>query len=233
MSPIVIFTVLVGILLAALLLKVGGRKRAEEDIVLLAGPSGAGKTALFCKWTNLSSLTFVPSREENVASQAEGPFATHPVKLVDLPGHPKLQSTEDKYFEDPSSIKAVVFVLDGSSDQAGIAEAAQRLFTLLLKTEFHEIPVLLAQNKMDLFNTLSVRKTTEIVESVIDQMRKAHVTDVGVIGKEEQGSVQIGSDGHFYLRDLVGPVEIIPGSVKNGQIGQWSTWLKNALSSAS
>ena len=132
-AVLVVAALLLALLLARLLLA----PRRRRDAVLLLGPCGAGKTALFglvrahttahtaislapclsrahachsATWHQLRDGVFgasVTSMAENVARVAVG---GREVTLVDLPGHPRLRGRLDAH---ATSARALVFLVDG------------------------------------------------------------------------------------------------------------------------
>jgi len=81
-----------------------------RDCLLLVGASGAGKTALFSRLQDSSCFAgTTPSMAENVAQLALG-HSRKTLRVVDLPGHPRLRSRLDSYAR---SAAALVFVVDG------------------------------------------------------------------------------------------------------------------------
>ena len=111
----------------------GVRSRASGPLILIAGPSGAGKTTLFLRLRDGAAApasllgSTVSSLAENEAPGAAG-GACRGVALVDAPGHPRLRALAASH---APAAAALVFVVDAASFLAGKAEAADQLVSLL------------------------------------------------------------------------------------------------------
>ena len=142
------------------------------DSLLLIGPSGAGKTALFLQLTkgNLGQGT-VTSLKANEGT-ATLPGLKAPVKTVDLPGHTRLRGLTEKRL---SSARAVVFVLDSVevSGASYVRGAADMLYDVLGNPTVQKsrVPVLVACNKMDLSSAHTAEFTRKRLEKEMEILR--------------------------------------------------------------
>jgi signal recognition particle receptor subunit beta len=96
------------------------RPSARRTTVLLVGPPDAGKTALY------SSLAFGSALPTHTSIQANSTLYTtsegRTLRLVDIPGHPRLRDQFTNHLADTSG---VVFVVDSatvSRNGAAVAE---------------------------------------------------------------------------------------------------------------
>ncbi|EFN54587.1 hypothetical protein CHLNCDRAFT_59704 [Chlorella variabilis] len=189
-----------GLLVLALLkLWLAGPK---GNVVLLVGPCNAGKTTLFHQLAEGSThLGTVASMQAN---EAEGPLASEkaagapaarPVRLVDIPGHPRVRGQVERY---AGGAAGVVFVVDSVDFMPRKTEAAEQLYEVLSQAGLarRRVPLLLACNKQDQgskAHTLDfIRKR---LEREIDQMRgtRGSLGDVG--GGGGGGAAQLGVRG--------------------------------------
>lgn len=112
-----------GAALARLLLRSGSGRR---DSLLLLGACGSGKTALFSRLVDggLFAAT-VPSMTESVGlAQGGAGGQLRRLRLVDLPGHPRLRTRLDDY---AACARGVVFLVDGREGAflGGVRETAE------------------------------------------------------------------------------------------------------------
>lgn len=134
------------------------RSSASGPVVLIAGPPGAGKTALFLRLRDGpggENLGTVSSLSENEAGTTAGP-RSRPVHLVDAPGHPRLRALAASH---APAAAALIFVVDAAAFLGGKADAADQLVGLIrrLGTRARRVrggaagpPILLVANKADL-----------------------------------------------------------------------------------
>lgn len=144
MDVILLLTLLLGL---ALLLAFFGRhkslsalgSRRHRSAVLLVGPSGAGKTAIYAhlRYPSKTANT-LPSVRHN-----EWTFSTdahnnggNQCQLVDIPGHPKLRHAYADYSD---SVVRILFVLDSQSSAvlSSLRATAEYLYDILANPTVH------------------------------------------------------------------------------------------------
>ncbi|KAK1924738.1 signal recognition particle receptor beta subunit-domain-containing protein [Papiliotrema laurentii] len=200
--------------------KARGGRRSGTPTVLLVGPSDAGKTALFAQ---LSQNVYPPTHTSVQSSTATVPLAspdepsvTKPVKLVDLPGHPRLRDEIHASLPDAS---AVVFVVDIAAvvrNAAAVAEQIPPLLTSLAaaasRNAYSPPRVLFLAHKADLLvrpqppsspsppdipqttKTTATERLRSILTREMDRLKSARSTTSGKI--EGMGKVAgTGSSG--------------------------------------
>ncbi|KAH9900463.1 P-loop containing nucleoside triphosphate hydrolase protein [Xylariomycetidae sp. FL2044] len=191
--------------------------------------------------------------------------------LVDTPGHGKLRNhamgqlissttttttaggkssssaVGGKGSRQKNTVRGVVFVLDASTLDEGLAETAHYLYEVLLALQRRtgsgktsraprSIPVLIAANKLDLFTALPaslVRSNLEGELGRIRQSRSKGLLDSGVgiddVGSEEQDAWlgEYGSDKFAFgqMREFDIEVDVLGGSVLEGSVDKWWDWI--------
>ena len=167
--------VLAAVLLLAVLAYLW-RSGARRDTVLLVGPSGGGKTALYrqLRYGTLGEGTVTSMRPN------EGVFGVHEkfgarrgrkLKVTDFPGHPRLQAGLLHHLP---TAKKIVFVVDATNaDKKYVIECAQMLYQTLAAPAVHsaKVPVLLLCNKTDNIRAQSVTSVLKQLEAEITRFR--------------------------------------------------------------
>lgn len=227
-SFILAFVVLLVLLVVTLWLFTKSTNK-RPPIVLLAGPSGSGKTSLFLRWTDSEK----PYETVLSLTSNEAPLEMKPeVALVDTPGNERLVQHVRLHLKD-SNVRAVVFVLDAASGAEQISAAARPLMTVLEAAERRRFPVLIAANKYDQFNSLSVNKVRTLLEAELTELRNLKsrtVQSSETTDDSWEHEEFLGLDGKdFEFADLEADVEILDGSVTANRLGKWEAFLENVL----
>lgn len=235
------------------LIKKSSSKPSGPPTILLLGPSFSGKTSLLSEWqaseedeegsekAGVKPVTTVTSVEPNVRKSAhfEG------FQIVDCPGNERLQMYVKKHLH-LNNVKAIVYLIDASSGQAKIKESALVLAKILAYAEKNSIPVLIATNKHDLFNTVSVQSIRKTLESEIEIVKQTGDHDMlssvsanensdfnDAIDEEDSASgiaMYLGIEGKpFAFSDLEIETDILDGSVKTKKLAKWDSWLESVL----
>ncbi|WVF72454.1 hypothetical protein IAT40_007269 [Kwoniella sp. CBS 6097] len=107
-------------------------RRNGPATVLLVGPSDSGKTSLFAKLVHgiypQTHTSVVPSITSFLLSSPYDDGTTKNLRLIDLPGHPRLRDQLKKHVKEAS---AVVFVVDVQAVVRNAASVAEELPPIL------------------------------------------------------------------------------------------------------
>lgn len=137
------------VLILVLRLALGG---PAGNVVLILGPCDAGKTTLFHQLRDRRTLPTVASMEPNEADvtlKSDKAGGARPVRLVDVPGHPRVRGRFEEYV---GRARGVVFLVDSVDFLPRKTEVAEQLYEVLAHAavQRRRTPVLLACNKADL-----------------------------------------------------------------------------------
>lgn len=219
----------VTILLLLLLKLYSGKKRG--DTVLLVGPCNGGKTTLFHRLKGSATcLGTVASMQENEGwcqVRNDKDLVVGSVRVLDLPGHPRLRSKLEQYLKDAS---AVVLIIDSADITPNKTEAAEDLFEVLTHPVVarRRVPVLLACNKADLETQAhSVEFCRRTIEKQLDAMRKTRLAlggdagrAIGALGKP---------DKPLCLTALRSPISAASISAEKGDVAEVVRFLAKVL----
>ncbi|KAG2494261.1 hypothetical protein HYH03_007616 [Edaphochlamys debaryana] len=174
---VAILVVAVTLLLLVILKLASGGKRGNA--VLLIGPCNGGKTTLFYRLkdgsTHLGTVSSMQENEGVVQVRNDKDRVVGSVRVLDLPGHPRLRSKMEQHLNDA---RAVVLVIDAADITPHRTEAAEDLFEVLTHPTVcgKRLPVLIACNKADLETQAhSVDFCRRTIEKQLDTMRKTRV----------------------------------------------------------
>ncbi|MCL7051308.1 hypothetical protein MKW94_015381 [Papaver nudicaule] len=177
--PIEQIYVAVGVLVLALVFSCwifGLFKYSRSDLIVLAGLSGSGKTALFYQLRDGSShqgtVTSMDPNEGNFVlhSESSKKGKRKPVRVVDVPGHSRLQSKLDEYLPQAAGL---IFVIDALDFLPNCRAAAEYLYEILTKALVvkKKVPVLIMCNKTDKANAHTKEFIRKQLEKEIDKLR--------------------------------------------------------------
>lgn len=214
------------------------RKNVNHPTIVLCGPSGAGKTALFNKFTLDEPKTTVTSLEANMANNVTLDNSKK-FTLVDYPGHTKLHYKLMSALPTYTDLKGIIFVVDSTVDPKNLTDTAQYLYEILSITEkfSNGIEILLACNKNELFTARPPKKIKDALENEIDKIIKRQKRGLGSVSNgdaEDEDNVSpllsatFGSNG-FNFNGLEGEVSILEGSVLKNKVGKWEEWIDEKL----
>ncbi|KIR69809.1 signal recognition particle receptor subunit beta [Cryptococcus deuterogattii CA1014] len=111
------------------------RKRNGPATVLLVGPSDGGKTSLFTKLIHdiypQTHTSIVPS---DTTFDLDSPYEDgqkKQIRLIDIPGHPRLRDEVKKYIADTAGVIFVVDIQGIVRNASGVAEQLPPILTAL------------------------------------------------------------------------------------------------------
>ncbi|CCC70722.1 hypothetical protein NCAS_0F02380 [Naumovozyma castellii] len=221
----------------------------KKPVFVLAGPSNAGKTALFNMLVGDEMRNTVMSQEVSKVENVDDEF-----NLFDFPGHFKLRYKLFDQLKNLKKVSGVVFVVDSTVDPKELTKTAEFLLDVILVTESRkedEIDILIACNKSELFSSRPPLKIKEALEREIDKIivrKKKSLSDVKgkassnddddeeMMNDNDNGASleilnELGSTKAFKFSLLDGSVEAISGSVSKKNIDGWNQWIHERLSS--
>lgn len=218
--------------LVELWLQRSGRKGSgsKRKTVLLVGPCNSGKTTLFHMLRDGTvHLGTVASMQENdelcrLRDEAGQPLGT--VRLIDVPGHPRLRFKVEQFLREAA---AVVLLVDAADITPHKTEAAEELFEVLTHAAVvrRRTPILIACNKMDLETQAhSVDFIRRTLERQLDTMRKTRLSlgsdgaKAGVLGKP---------DKPLLLAGLRSPISTASISAEKGDVAEVTRFLEALL----
>ncbi|KAG9001570.1 hypothetical protein FRB94_004661 [Tulasnella sp. JGI-2019a] len=178
-------------------------RRKRGSTILLVGPSDAGKSAIFSALAYdyvLPSHTSLQANGAQILLPFEDPSSPNAtaLRVVDVPGHPRLRAKFSEYMDDT---RAIVFVVDAGTVARNGAAVAEHLHMILRAiaslppSRATHAPVLLIHaHKADLLSStpaaapttqvlkLAEDRTKTILERELEKRRKTFVKGVSVEG---------------------------------------------------
>lgn len=222
---VALLAVVATILLLFIIKALSGRKRGGA--VLLVGPCNGGKTTLFYRLkdgtTHLGTVASMQENEGSCQIRNDKDRVVGNVRLMDLPGHPRLRSKLEQYLKDAS---AVILVIDSADITPNKTEAAEDLFEVLTHPTVarRRLPVLLACNKADLETQAhSVDFCRRTIEKQLDAMRK---TRIALGGESGRAITALGKpDKPLSLSTLRSPISATSISAEKGDVAEVTRFL--------
>ncbi|KAJ2493836.1 hypothetical protein IWW37_000222 [Coemansia sp. RSA 2050] len=210
-------------------------QRKRNNAIVVVGPVGAGKTAL---WTRLRfpDSTVQPETQTSMSvNSAEAHINESKAYLVDIPGHQKYRLDRDSYLP---MARGIIFVVDSTRVAEAVRPTAELIYDVLAnkKVQTNETPMLLLCNKQDDPMALSNARVKALLEDEIDKLRAsrqagldslrdAHIAASGTAADgddddaaaDERASDFLGYDGKkFSFEDLPNPIQINESSLVLG-----------------
>ncbi|EIW85089.1 hypothetical protein CONPUDRAFT_117571 [Coniophora puteana RWD-64-598 SS2] len=198
--PLTLKTIMVAVLallLALVALYVISRKAltTRGNIYLLVGLPDGGKTTIF------SALTFNQALPSHMSLQANSSNVTassgKTVRVVDIPGHPRIR---DQFREHLQDLRGIMFVVDSNSvsrNGAAVAEHLHLILDAVTSIPPSQTPphVLIVAHKADMLkaatsSTASETAVTRVRGALERELEKRRVTQaqgVGMDGLGEEG----------------------------------------------
>ncbi|KAK8869965.1 hypothetical protein IAR55_000535 [Kwoniella newhampshirensis] len=217
------------VLLIFLSLFRSGKKIARRNgpaTILLVGPSDGGKTSLFTKLVQgvypQTHTSVVPSVTTFTLPSPYDDGQTKQIRLVDLPGHPRLRDELKKRIKDASAVVFVVDIQGIVRNSSGVTEELPPVLTALTNLSLRLPPssplpkVLLLAHKTDLLvrpappsthsppdiSSATLTTSTDRLRSILtremDRLKSARGGSGGKI--EGMGKVAGGSSGNWFSR---------------------------------
>lgn len=226
---VAVFVILITIVLFALY----KRKKSAKNGILLTGLCDSGKTLIFTQLIYKKQVLTHTSIKENV-----GNFVTNGndvLKIIDIPGHERLR---EKFFEEYKNVtRGIVFVVDSSTVQQNIRDAAEYLYNILCdSTIANNCPKLLILcNKQD----QSLSKGRNVIKSIFEkELNTLKITKSNqlqsVDPKANKSKIILGSkDGEFSFSGMNMKVEFAESYAqhKNGSVNldTLKDWINNTV----
>ncbi|KAF9265583.1 hypothetical protein L218DRAFT_860389 [Marasmius fiardii PR-910] len=197
-------SIFVAFLLALIVFSITRRKSASRgNALLLVGAPESGKTSI------MSQLVYGVSPATHTSLQSNSalmnlPGKKNPIKIVDIPGHPRIR---DQFREFLLDAKAIVFVADAnllSRNGPAVAEHLHAIMKALLSLPpSHKLPTLIiAAHKTDLIkasatldaSALAVDRVQKVLQRELEKRRLAQSGGMGVetLDSEDEKSDFIG-----------------------------------------
>ncbi|KAJ2063219.1 hypothetical protein GGI17_001830 [Coemansia sp. S146] len=228
-------------------------QKKRNNAIVLVGPMGAGKTAL---WTRLRfpNSTAQPETQTSMSvNAAEAHINESNAYLVDIPGHQKYRLDRDSYLP---MARGIIFVVDSTRLSETIRPTAELIYDVLAnaKVQANETPLLLLCNKQDDPVALSNARVKALLEDEIDKLRAsrqagldslrdasvaasgAAAGDADDAAADERINDFLGYDGKkFSFEDLPNPIQLNESSLVLGHdtsgLEQIESWIADTLHS--
>ncbi|KAG9093333.1 hypothetical protein FRC06_011563 [Ceratobasidium sp. 370] len=167
------------------------RPSSRRSTVLILGPSDAGKTAIHTSLAFGHALPSHTSIQTNETLYKTSPGRT--LRLVDVPGHPRLR---EQFADHLGDAAGVVFVVDTATVSRNGPAVAEHLHLILralsaIPASQQAPPLLIHAHKSDLVQkqqqSVAIQRVTAVLERELEKRRVAHAGGVGVEGLGEAG----------------------------------------------
>ncbi|VFQ82261.1 unnamed protein product [Cuscuta campestris] len=207
------------------------RKRAACNTIVLTGLCGSGKTFIFHQLRDGT-----PPQQGTVTSMEpnEDTFILHsektkggkirPVRVVDVPGHPRLRPTLDGFLP---LTAGVVFVVDSIDFLPNLRAASEYLYDILTHAHVvkRKIPVLLLCNKVDKEITAHTKEfITKQLEKEIDKLRSSRTA---VSDADISSEFTLGTPGEqFKFSQCQNQVVVKEGSGLTGKLEELEEFIR-------
>ncbi|EGN93292.1 hypothetical protein SERLA73DRAFT_189849 [Serpula lacrymans var. lacrymans S7.3] len=188
---------LAAILLAVVLIR-RQRSRSAGNSLLLVGPPDSGKTAILSTLAYQRTLPSYTSLQTNAAVITLPGSSAKALRVVDIPGHPRIRGQFREYLSDA---RALAFVVDASTVSRNGAVVAEHLHHILhaltslppsqsppkLLILAHKADLLKSNTSSSVSTELAVSRVKVILERELEKRRLSQVGNVGIEGLGEEG----------------------------------------------
>lgn len=199
------------------------RKRLARNTIVLTGLCESGKTTIFYQLRDGSppQQGTVTSMEPNVDtfnlhSEKNMERKIRPVRLVDMPGHPRLRPMLEEYL---NLTAGIVFVVDSVEFLPKLRSAAEYLYDILTHKLVvkRKIPVLIFCNKADKHLTAHTKDfIAKQLEKEIDKLRSSRTA---VSDADVSNEFTLGTPGEpFKFLQCLNEVVVKDGSGLTGKL---------------
>ncbi|KZT09653.1 P-loop containing nucleoside triphosphate hydrolase protein [Laetiporus sulphureus 93-53] len=201
---------LVVALLAIIIILSRRRSLSKGDALLLVGYSDAGKTAIL---SNLVYKKTLPTHTSMQVNTSIVPLGERTLRVIDVPGHPRIRDQFREYLPDA---RAIAFVVDSSTISRNGAAVAEHLHQVLhaitsLPPSRPTPALLIVAHKRDLLKStaqatpdqLAINRVRTILERELEKRRASQAGGVGVEGlgvegtESELGGLECSGTGEF------------------------------------
>ncbi|KAH9952117.1 P-loop containing nucleoside triphosphate hydrolase protein [Amylocystis lapponica] len=201
---------------------------ARGDALLLVGPPDAGKTAILSTLVYKQTLPTHSSMQTNSAV-VDLPSSGKVLRLIDIPGHPRIR---DQFRDHMPDAKGIAFVVDASTISRNSAAVAEHLHQIL--HELTSLPpsqtppaLLVVAHKSDLLKAtaqaapdqLAINRVRTILERELEKRRASQANGVAVEslgeegGESEMGGLECNGSEFRFANWEGGEVEFVGTSV--------------------
>lgn len=229
---LILVSLVVAVLLFLGLTLTKKRTNSRQDSLLLVGYPDSGKTAIFSTFAYKQTLPSHMSLQTN--STVVALSASKALRVVDVPGHPRIR---DQFRDHLGVAKAIVFVVDASTISRNGHAVAEHLHQILhaitsLPPSHPTPPLLILAHKTDLLNKsastglvgdIAISRVRTILERELEKRRASQAGGVGIESLGGEGEI-----AEMYGLDCSGPAD---GTFKfseweGGDIDFAATWVK-------
>ncbi|OBZ69350.1 Signal recognition particle receptor subunit beta [Grifola frondosa] len=219
-QTLAIASLLLAVLLVTIFFVSARRKSSSKgDALILVGGSDAGKTAILSTLIYEKTLPTHTSMQTNVSVIAL-PNTHKTLRVIDVPGHPRIR---DQFLEYLPDAKAIAFVVDASAISRNGSAVAEHLHQVLhaltsLPPSRTTPALLIVAHKCDLLKStvhtssdqLAINRVRTVLERELEKRRESHANGVGVekMGAEdaesELGGLECSGNGEFKFAEWEG-----------------------------
>ncbi|KAK6543843.1 hypothetical protein TWF694_000571 [Orbilia ellipsospora] len=201
-----------------------------------------------------ATIKFSPAALEATKSEdGQDDISGKPFHLKDTPGHPKLRSIALTNITDTTaSCIGILFIIDSAvlSAQPRLTDTVEYLYEVLLAiqkrysvlsettTSTELIPLLIACNKNDLFTALPSSKISLLLQSELGRMKETKrkgLMNAGAGDDDDEDLDRVLGDENSdlitweNLKEFGADISVQSGSIKNGSVDGWKSWMSNCL----